>query len=76
LTYLELAAPAFRLGACWAGILTNAARQWPPLQQALDIPAGQAVFGALLVGHPRHRFYRIPERRAAEIIWRGTDQPA
>jgi nitroreductase/NAD-dependent dihydropyrimidine dehydrogenase PreA subunit len=76
LTYLELAAPSFGLGACWGGILTNAARQWAPLQEALALPDGLAVYGAMMVGHPRHRFRRLPERNPAQITWRGPGQPA
>lgn len=75
LTYLELAAPSLGLGACWAGILTQAARQWPPLQAALALSDGLAVSGALLVGYPRHRYHRLPERHPARILWR-TSQPA
>ncbi|RPI08402.1 MAG: ferridoxin [Zetaproteobacteria bacterium] len=71
LTYLELAAPSSGLGACWAGIFTNAARQWPPLRQALALPEGDAVCGAMLLGYPRHRYRRIPPRNEARIRWVG-----
>ena len=71
LTYLELAAPPFGLGACWGGILTNAARQWPPLQDALALPEGQIVCGAMMIGYPRYRYYRLPSRNEAQVTWRG-----
>lgn len=71
LTYVELAAPSFGLGTCWAGILTAAARQWPPLQEALAVPTGQMVAGALMVGYPRYRYARLPERNEAQVVWRG-----
>lgn len=71
LTYLELAAPSFGLGACWGGILTNAARQWRPLQDALALPEGHLVCGAMMIGYPRYRYYRLPQRNEAQIIWRG-----
>jgi nitroreductase/NAD-dependent dihydropyrimidine dehydrogenase PreA subunit len=71
LTYLELAAPSFGLGACWGGILTNAARQWPPLQDALALPEGHVVCGAMMIGFPRYRYYRLPLRNEAQVTWRG-----
>lgn len=70
LTYLELAAPSFGLGACWAGILTNAARQWPPLRDAVALPEGHIVYGAMMIGYPRHRYYRLPPRNEAQVTWR------
>ena len=71
LTYLELAATSFGLGACWAGILTNAARQWPPLQEALALPVDHIVCGAMMIGYPRYRYYRLPLRNEAQVLWRG-----
>lgn len=70
LAYLELAAPAFGLGACWAGYLQMAAAHWPALQQALALPEGHQLCGAMLVGEPRHRYHRLPERREPRITWR------
>ncbi len=71
LTYLELAAPSFGLGACWAGILTNAARQWPPLQDALAPPDGNVCYGAMMIGYARYRYHRLPLRNEAQVTWRG-----
>lgn len=70
LTYLELAAFASGLGACWAGYFNAAATLWPPMQAALDLPEGDASFGALLVGYPRYPFHRLPPRREATVTWR------
>jgi nitroreductase len=70
LTYLELAAPSFGLGACWAGFFTAAARQWPPLQETLALPEGCSVCGAMMIGHPRYRYHRLPLRNDAQITWR------
>lgn len=70
LAYLELAAPAAGLGACWAGYLHTAALQWRPLQEALALPPGEVSCGAMLVGQPRYRYHRLPERREPAITWR------
>jgi nitroreductase/NAD-dependent dihydropyrimidine dehydrogenase PreA subunit len=46
LTYLELAAFSFGLGACWAGYFNAAANMWPPMNKALSLPTGHCSFGA------------------------------
>jgi nitroreductase/NAD-dependent dihydropyrimidine dehydrogenase PreA subunit len=71
LSYLEVAAPSFDLGACWAGFLMLAAGQWPPLAAALGLPAGHALQGAMMLGRPRFRYHRLPARREAVVDWRG-----
>ena len=70
LTYLELAASSFSVGACWAGYFHRAAVEWAPMKEALGLPAGNAVFGAMMLGYPRHAYRRIPLRREAKIIWK------
>lgn len=70
LTYMELAAPSFGLGTCWAGYFTWAAREWAPLKDALTLPDGHVVCGAIMVGQPRHRYHRFPMRNDAQITWR------
>jgi len=70
LTYLELAAFSKGLGACWAGFFTRAAAGYPPLREALKLPEGQQVFGAMLVGYPLYGYYRNPLRKKADITWR------
>jgi nitroreductase len=74
LAYLELAAPSFGLGCCWAGYLHMAALHWPPLQEALSLPEGEAFCGAMLVGVPRYRYYRFPTRREPVITWREVER--
>jgi nitroreductase len=69
LTTLELAAPAFGLGACWAGYFNAAVNLWPPLSQALAIPANHGCYGAMMVGYPRNECYRIPIRKEAPVRW-------
>lgn len=70
LTYLELMATAVDLGACWAGYFTAAALFWPPIMKTLGLPEGHVVFGALMIGHPKHRYHRMPLRNEPSIIWR------
>ena len=70
LTYLELAAHATGLGACWAGYFHFACGSYKPLQEALSLPDGHQVHGAMMLGYPKHRFSRIPLRNAPAVIWR------
>lgn len=70
LTYLELATPAFGLGACWAGYFNAAANFWPPMAEALDLPAGNVSFGAMMVGQPKFKYARLPLRNKPKTIWR------
>ncbi len=70
LTYLELAAQAEGLGACWAGYFDVAARFWPPLQKELALPAGNTSYGAMMIGYPMYKYYRIPPRKQARINWK------
>jgi len=70
LTYLDLAAHGQGLGTCWAGIFLGAAFNHPPLMAALDLPENHLVHGALMLGYPKFRYVRIPQRKALQVIWR------
>jgi len=70
LTYLEIAAPAYGLGTCWAGFLNGAANDWPPMREALGLPEDHQCFGAMMIGYPSHEFARVPTRKAGRVIWR------
>lgn len=70
LTYLELTAYSMGLGTCWAGYFTTAANVYPPLAKALDLPEDHRVPGALLLGHPKFKYHRLPERNEPKITWR------
>lgn len=68
-TYLELAAFNAGLGACWAGFLVHAARQSTSVRATLDIPADHIVHGGLMLGYPRFKYSRIPERTPLRVRW-------
>ena len=67
LSYLDLAAPSLGLGCCWAGFFMIAAGYWPPLAEALQLPEGHKSFGAMMVGYPKFRYQRLPERNEARV---------
>ncbi len=70
LAYLDLAARANGLGACWAGYVDIAARYYPPLQKELGLPADHTSYGAMLLGHPKYPYYRIPVRKETSVAWK------
>jgi nitroreductase/Pyruvate/2-oxoacid:ferredoxin oxidoreductase delta subunit len=69
LTFLELAAEARGLGACWAGYLTRIAATHDPLRQMLAVPHGYVVCGALMLGKGKYSYRRIPPRKPLSVQW-------
>lgn len=70
LTTAELAAIPYGLGTCWAGFLHLAAVMSPAAKQAMDLPDGHVMHGALMIGYPLENYHRIPPRKALEVDWR------
>lgn len=71
LSHFDITAPSFGVGTCWAGILTEAAKSWKPLQKALALPPGRVISYAMMFGYPLHKPYRIPRRNPVQITWRN-----
>ena len=67
---VETLAPAFGLGACWAGFFLGAAKKSPQILNYLSLPEGHEVYAALMIGHPKYHYARIPPRNDAKIDWR------
>jgi nitroreductase/NAD-dependent dihydropyrimidine dehydrogenase PreA subunit len=70
LGYLELLANSLGLGGCWAGFFMFAAASFPPMIKAINLPEGQQVCGAMMLGFPKYRYARIPARKPAKITWK------
>jgi len=70
LAHFDIVAPIFGVGTCWAGFFQFAMEHWPPLQQALNLPAGHQPCYTLLFGTPAVRFRRPPKRKVPTVIWR------
>jgi nitroreductase/NAD-dependent dihydropyrimidine dehydrogenase PreA subunit len=68
-TYLELAAQADGLGTCWSGILMRAAGQDKRFAEYLGLPPEHKLFGAVMIGYPKFRYHRIPEKNPAATDW-------
>lgn len=69
ITTLELAASAAGMGGCWAGFFVIAANHWQPIKDELQLPEGLAPLGALMIGYPKFRYFRLPERNPARITY-------
>jgi nitroreductase/NAD-dependent dihydropyrimidine dehydrogenase PreA subunit len=70
LSYLELAAPTMGLGACWAGLLKGAMLSWPPLQKAIGLPEDHTHYYPMMLGYPKAKYFRLPERKKPKITWK------
>lgn len=68
-TYLELAGHSKGIGACWAGFLMNAVEHTDHINKVLNIPDGFRIYGALMLGYTKFRYYMIPERNPAQVDW-------
>lgn len=63
--YVELAAHAKGLGACWAGYLVLAAAHSEKIRSFLGVPEGHIIHGALLMGYPAVKYRNMPARHKA-----------
>ncbi len=69
LEYVELYAPALGLGTCWAGFAQRCAWEFPAFSKFLKIPAGREIKGILMVGYPKYKYHRLPERNPLDVEW-------
>jgi nitroreductase/NAD-dependent dihydropyrimidine dehydrogenase PreA subunit len=70
LSYLELAAPSYGLGTCWAGMLHGAMRSEPSIKTALGLSKDIPYHYPMMIGHPKTRYFRLPERKSPKIVWK------
>lgn len=70
LAYYELAAPTLGLGTCWAGMLQFPLLSYGPLKEAMGIPEGYPYHYPMMLGYPKFKYHRLPERKPPKITWR------
>ena len=68
-TYLDLAAPALGLGACWAGLLQGALAASPSLKEEIGMPADHPHHYPLMLGYNDIKYFRVPERKTPKIVY-------
>ncbi|MDP4272577.1 MAG: nitroreductase, partial [Bacteroidota bacterium] len=67
--HLELLLPAFGLGGCWAGYLMVALQFSPDLKKVIGLNDSYTVHSALMVGYPKYRYFKTPQRKEAQVNW-------
>jgi nitroreductase/NAD-dependent dihydropyrimidine dehydrogenase PreA subunit len=70
LGYLDLLASAAGLGTCWAGAVHIATQISPPLVAHLSLPSSHRIHGMMMLGYPKYRYRRVPQRNRAAVTWR------
>ena len=68
-SHLELVAPSFGLGSCWAGFLMMALQSSPEVKKIVGLDNSSTVHAALMVGYPKYKYYKIPTRNKVDIKW-------
>ena len=70
LSYFELAAPKLGLGTCWAGLLEGALLSSSATRETLGLPEGHPYHYPMMVGYPKSKYYRLPQRKTPKITWK------
>jgi nitroreductase/NAD-dependent dihydropyrimidine dehydrogenase PreA subunit len=70
LTHVDIAAPAFGVGTCWAGFVAMASLSYQPLKDLLDLPKGRVTAYAMMVGYPEYKPHYLPRRKSLQVIWK------
>ncbi len=74
LAYLELAAPLYGLGTCWAGLLQGALMNDPAVKQAVGIPQDYPFHYPMMIGYAKVHYHRLPQRRVPKIHWQAREK--
>jgi nitroreductase/NAD-dependent dihydropyrimidine dehydrogenase PreA subunit len=70
LSYLELAAITKGLGTCWAGLVQGAMLSSSQMKKEMGIPEGHPHHYPMMLGYPKPKYFRLPERKAPKINWK------
>ena len=70
LCYLDLAAQSLGLGTCWAGVVEGALQGSAEVRKFVGVPEGHPYHYAMMVGYPKPKYSRLPERKAPKIPWK------
>ena len=68
--YAELFAPTIGLGTTIAGFIQSCGiAGYKPLLDLVDLPAKYKMVGCLMVGYPKYKFRRMPERQHLKVVF-------
>ncbi|MFA5177269.1 MAG: nitroreductase family protein [Candidatus Omnitrophota bacterium] len=70
LTYFELAALSFGLGACWAGYVSMAVNLSEKARKLVELSSRATCHGAMMLGFAKYDYQRVPLRNSPNIRWR------
>jgi nitroreductase/NAD-dependent dihydropyrimidine dehydrogenase PreA subunit len=70
LSYLDIIAPKFGLGTCWAGLLSGALQSFDLLKKEVGLSKHHVHSYAMMIGYPKIKYHRMPERKSPEINWK------
>jgi nitroreductase/NAD-dependent dihydropyrimidine dehydrogenase PreA subunit len=70
LTHVDITAPAFGVGTCWAGFVAMASRSHKPLLDFYSLPEGRMPAYAMMFGYPQYNPKHIPGRNPLKITWK------
>ncbi len=70
LSYFELIAKSKGLGTCWLGLITMALKHSKPLQEVAGLAPSHTSFYPIILGYPKFKYFRLPERKPAKIFWK------
>ncbi len=70
LSYLELAAPKLGLGTCWAGLVEGGLQGSSSVREAVGLPEGYPYHYPMMIGYPKPKYTRLPERKRPKITWK------
>ena len=70
LTHVDIAAPSFGIGTCWAGFVKMAIDNYKPLKDLLSVPEDRKAACPLLFGYSAYKVTSIPRRNPADITWK------
>jgi nitroreductase len=66
--YAELFAPTIGLGTTIAGFIQSCGiAGYQPLLELLEVPPKQKIVGTLIVGYPKYKYKRMPERQHLKV---------
>lgn len=69
MTHLDLIAPLYGLGTCWAGIVQIALDASPDLMHSIGIPADHKTNYGMMIGYPAYSYKNVPLRNAVSVIY-------
>ena len=70
LSYLDLVAPKLGLGTCWAGLVEGALKGSEAVRECVGLPEGHPYHYPMMVGYPKRKYTRLPERKVPKITWK------